>query len=101
MCEPFRADCYVVAGGLMAQDDDGFAVVLPTQQRAECKEMPAPTWNAKDTQSNSSDTNWMLSGALGTARPLHVATQHHAEHAKAVFSFAVEVLAIVSRTQLL
>jgi hypothetical protein len=78
----------------MAQDDDGFAVVLPTQQRAECTAMPDSTQNAKDTQSNPSTTDVLLSGELGT-----VAAQHHAEHAVAVFSFALEVLAIVSVTR--
>jgi hypothetical protein len=81
----------------MAQDDDGFVVLLPTQQRAACQDIHATVKNANDSESDPNNTEVLLSGALNTATTRHAPARHQSIHAVAVFSFALEVLAIVSR----
>jgi hypothetical protein len=85
------ADCYVVAGGLMRRDDEGFSTVLdlggPTHASARLGS-PALTSSLSQWRSRAG-TEADLMRSLGRLAD-------YASHASAVYQFAQEVLELVS-----
>jgi hypothetical protein len=101
-------DCYIVAGGLMEHDEEGFAVV-PEQQQQQMQEVEGSTstqnelYNSKHSAALDSTGLLQLETELGTYRRGGLTPELRCQrskrnelHAAAVYRFAQDVLAIVS-----